>query len=48
MSIWMIILCSCFSMDVSGKLKHEHDVNVKIKFVDDTGDTGGRYEPILK
>ena len=31
-------------MDVSGKLKHEHDVNVKIKIVEDTGDTGDYYE----
>ncbi len=36
----------CFSVDVSGKLKHQHDVIVKIKVVEDTGDTGKYYEPI--
>ena len=27
---------------MSGKLKHEHDIDVRVKFVDDTGapDTG--------
>ena len=48
MNIIFFLLFSCFSVNHNGKIKHEHDIDVKIKFIDDTGDTGGTYEPILK
>tara|TARA_Y100000310_G_C20237443_1_gene603019 strand:+ start:255 stop:410 length:156 start_codon:yes stop_codon:yes gene_type:complete len=38
MSFLFIALLSCINVNMSGKLKHEHDVNVKVRMVDDTGD----------
>jgi len=45
MNLLFILLFSCISVDMSGKLKHDVDVDVKIKIVDDTGDSGGPLEP---
>ena len=46
MNLLFILLLSCINVNMSGKLKH--DVDLKVKFVDDTGDTGGQHEPIPK
>ena len=46
MNLLFILLLSCINVNMSGKLKH--DVDLKIKFVDDTGDTGGQHESIPK
>ena len=48
MNLLFILLLSCINVKMSGKLKHDVDVDLKIKFVDDTGDTGGQNEPIFK
>ena len=36
--IFLALLLSCFN--VSGNLNHYHEVDVRVKFVDDTGDSG--------
>jgi len=46
MNLLFILLLSCINVNMSGKLKH--DVDLKIKFVDDTGDTGDQNESIPK
>lgn len=46
MNLLFIFFLSCINVNMNGKLKH--DVNLKVKFVDDTGDTGGVNEPIPK
>ena len=46
MNLLFIILLSCINVNMSGKLKHDVDIDLKVKFVDDTGDTGAKYEPI--
>ena len=48
MNLLFILLLSCINVNMSGKLKHDVDVDLKVKIVDDTADTGGQYEPILK
>ena len=48
MKLLFILLLSCINVKMSGKLKHDVDIDLKVKFVDDTGDTGDQYEPILK
>ena len=41
----IIMMLSCINVHMSGKLKHEHDVNMKIRHVYDTGsDTGSLLE----
>jgi len=45
MNLLFVLLLSCISVDMSGKLKHEHNVDVKIRIMDDTGDSGGPLEP---
>ena len=40
MNLLFILLFSCINVNMSGKLKHDVDVYLKVKFVDDTGDTG--------
>jgi len=46
MNFFMLFLFSCINVNMSGKLKHDVDVDLKVKFVDDTGDTGVKNEPI--
>jgi len=46
MNLLFILLLSCINVNMSGKLKHDVDVDLKIKLVDDTGDTGAKHEPI--
>jgi len=48
MNLLFILLLSCINVNMSGKLKHDVDVDLKVKFVDDTGDTGDQNEPIPK
>ena len=48
MNLLFILLLSCINVNMSGKLKHDVDVDLKIKYVDDTGDTGDQYESIPK
>jgi hypothetical protein len=45
MNLLFILLLSCINVNMSGKLKHDVDVDVKIRVVDDTGDSGGLLEP---
>ena len=44
MNLLFIIFLSCINVNMNGKLKHDVDVDLKVKIVDDTGDTGGSYE----
>ena len=48
MNLLLIILFGCINVNMSGKLKHDVDVDLKVKFVDDTGDTGAQNESIPK
>jgi hypothetical protein len=43
----MIFGCN-FNHNHNGKLRLEHDVDIKIRYIEDTGDTGERYESIFK
>ena len=48
MNLLFIFFLSCINVNMNGKLKHDVDVDLKVKLVDDTGDTGGADEPIFK
>ena len=48
MNFFMLFLLGCINVNMSGKLKHDVDVDLKVKFVDDTGDTGAQNESIPK
>ena len=48
MSLFVVFLLSCIGVNMSGELKHDVDINLKVKFVDDTGDSGGQNESIPK
>jgi len=48
MNFFVVLLLSCINVNMSGKLKHDVDVDLKVKIVDDTGDTGGQNESIPK
>ena len=48
MNFFVVLLLSCINVNMSGKLKHDVDINLKVKFVDDTGDTGDQNESIPK
>jgi hypothetical protein len=48
MNLLFILLLSCINVNMSGKLKHDVDIDLKVRFVDDTGDTGDQNEQISK
>ena len=48
MNFFIIFLFGCINVNMNGKLKHDVDVDLKVKFVDDTGDTGVKNESVLE
>lgn len=48
MYLLFILLFNCINVNMSGKLKHDVDIDLKVRFVEDTGDTGDQNESIPK